>query len=275
MFKCFALISSLFVGRGLSEETACNYLYEVHTARAYPIDECLTLGSNSNIKYQCTESAAYPSNYTITLQSFNSDDCDSATLLQSLDLNEWIDSYNAQQRNLSMSIAYQCGGTNDCFFRFNNRCADDGDGDDTNNDGYYPLKQCLNNYNDSSSFRVECDAVSDTFSYFKFDGVDCVDSALDIDASVVQVESSECMDFAECRDTPFPTISPSMPPTFFPTAMPSRAPSYDVPFWNKSLDRAIDILSNGTQRSSAEQRSHALLVGLTVMVALVMESGCD
>ena len=94
MLFCFALISCLIIRPSLS--SACNYLYEVHTARAYPIDVCLTLGSNSNIKYQCSESAAHPSNYTISLQSFQSDDCDSSTLLQSLDLNEWIGSSNAQ-----------------------------------------------------------------------------------------------------------------------------------------------------------------------------------
>merc|ERR1712087_710469 len=98
----------------------------------------------------------------------------------------------------------------------------------------------------ASSFRVECDAAAGTFSYFQFDGVDCVDSALNVDASMVRVESSECMEFAECRDTPFPSISPSILPTLSPTSMPSRAPSYNVPFWNKSLERAVDILSNGT-----------------------------
>ena len=155
--------------------------------------------------------------YTISLQSFKSGDCDSS--------NEWISS---SQLNLSMRIAYQCGATNDCLLRFTDRCAEDGD-----NERYYPLRQCLNSLNDSSSFRIECDAAADTFSNFKFDCLDCLDTAFDSNASMLRMQASKCMQFVECIDTP-----PSMPHTPSPAPRPSRAPTYYVSFWNKSLDQA-------------------------------------
>ena len=85
-----------------------------------------------------------------------------------------------------------------------------------------------------------------------------------------QMQSSECMQFAECADTPFHTLSPSMPTTPSPTPMLSREPTYFVPFWNKSLDRAVDILNNGTHHNSCEQRTVAWLVWLMVVVAAMM-----
>eukprot|EP00483_Globobulimina_turgida_P003208 UN03213 len=100
------------------ESSLCNYLYEISTTRAYPTDVCMQLGANSFIKYQCTESLSYPSNYTITMQSFSQSECASDDMVQEFDLNEWIN-YQNNAENTSIQISYSCGGRNNCFINYN------------------------------------------------------------------------------------------------------------------------------------------------------------
>eukprot|EP01083_Nonionella_stella_P032100 87847_1 len=246
----------------LHECSMCNYVYEMDTTRAYPTDLCMSLGTNSYVKYKCTESSAYQSGHTITLQSFSSDDCALETLIQQFDLNEWI----AQQNNASgtdIQITYNCGGVDNCFIEYNDECNGDNTSAMYNRNRYYPVQQCLNNYNKSMSFKYECNPLVQTLSYFEYDGPDCDDSNYNVFRSILGATASTtaCMKYIDCKTTNAPTRMPSGRPTFF------------IPFRNKSLDKVIEVLSNGTDKhNSSAKYKHSFSVFVVFLTTIILVS---
>ena len=241
---------------GNSKGSICNYVYEVDTTHAYPTDVCMQLGANQYIKYQCAPSSQYPSDYTILMQSFLSNECDTNDIVQEFDLNEWVKSNN-QEYNTSMQITYNCGGIDRCFVEYEDEC-------NNNANRYYPLDQCLNDYNKFISFKYACDASSNTFSYHEYDGIDCKDNAYISEKSLVKVTGTECMNYVQCQSTPYPTISPTT------TSMPTQMPSFFIPFKNKSLEAVVDILSNGTYESSATEHKLSVLAIIVAAINIFM-----
>ena len=203
-----------------------------------------------------------PLNYTIIMQSFSNNQCSSQSKIQEFDLNQWIINQNIEY-NTSIQISYNCGGIDNCYLKYQNKCNQD-------NIFYYPLNQCLNNHNKSISFKYKCDG-----TYYQYDGINCIESLLNQEKSFLF--STQCMDNIECKSTPsptmtpYPTISPSLSPTPSPTTIPSKGPTYHFPFKNKSLDDIVNILRNGTNHNSSFQHNiHFILMFIVCIITMIL-----
>ena len=240
----------------------CNYLYEKNASRAYPTDVCMQLGSNSYIKYQCNKSSLYPSNYTITMQSFSTNTCSSDSKIQEFDLNEWI-IYQNSAYNTSIQISYNCGGIDNCFIELENECDNNNINDINIGDiYYYPLQECLNHHNKSISFKYECG------TYYEYNGSNCIEDNLN---QQISLQSYQCINQIDCKSTPAPTSSPSWSPSPSPTSMPSKAPTYYIPFYNYSLENIIDLLKNKTFEDSTRQH-HLTFIFLFIVFMITIIS---
>ena len=240
----FAVALFLFLINNISftlSNNLCNYLYEINTTRSYPTNVCMKLGSGSYIKYQCMKSILNPLNYTIIMESFSNNECSLESKIQDFDLNQWIINQNIDY-NISIQISYNCHGFDNCYLKYQNQC----DINDNDLFYYYPINQCLNNYNKSISFKYKCDG-----TYYQYDSINCIESSLNQEKS--NLFGTKCMNNIECKSTPSPTLSPSLSPTPSPTKIPSKGPTYYFPFNNKSLDDIIDILTNATNHNSSSQ----------------------